>query len=112
MWRNVVPTFIYRALNHMPLVLDNAGRATRDFIHVTDIVDGLERCALLGEPGGVYNLASGVETSIKDLAETISTIVGPWPMLAWAVISVAAAWFLQRRRPVVAPEPGEPPEPA
>lgn len=70
-WRNVVPTFVYRALKGMPLRLDNAGQASRDFIFVDDIVEGLLRCGSLGAPGDVYNLASGAETSIRELAETI-----------------------------------------
>jgi UDP-glucose 4-epimerase len=71
-WRNVTPTFVYRALKGMPLELDNEGLATRDFIYVGDIVDGLLRSATAGAPGDVYNLASGVETSIRELAETIN----------------------------------------
>ena len=73
-WRNVTPTFIYRALKGLPLVLDNGGIASRDFIYVDDIVRGLIACAERGEPGGVYNLASGVETSILSLAELINEI--------------------------------------
>ena len=75
-WRNVTPTFVYRALKGMPLELDNEGRASRDFIYVGDIVDGLLCCATRGEPGDVYNLASGVETSIRELAETINRMTG------------------------------------
>lgn len=71
-WRNVTPTFIYRAIRQWPLTLENEGIATRDFIYVDDIVEGLLLCALKGEPTGVYNLASGVETSIRELAETIN----------------------------------------
>ncbi len=75
-WRNVTPTFIYRALKGMPLVVDNAGEATRDFIYVDDIVDGLLRCAIHGQAGEVYNLASGAETSIRELAIAINRITG------------------------------------
>jgi len=71
-WRNVTPTFIYRAIKGMPLILENEGRSSRDFIHVDDIVRGLAMCATRGDAGGVYNLASGVETTIRDLAETIN----------------------------------------
>lgn len=73
-WRNVTPAFVYRALKGMPLQLENEGRATRDFIYVGDIVHGLLRCATDGAPGDVYNLASGVETSIRELAETINRL--------------------------------------
>jgi UDP-glucose 4-epimerase len=74
-WRNVTPTFIWKALNDISLSLDNAGETTRDFIYVEDIVDGLILCALNGKPGGVYNLASGIETKIRTLAETIINIL-------------------------------------
>ena len=75
-WRNVVPTFVYRALHGLPLEIDNGGIASRDFIYVEDIVEGLMACALRGEPGDVYNLASGEETTIKQLAERINELAG------------------------------------
>jgi UDP-glucose 4-epimerase len=75
-WRNVAPTFVYRALKNLPLELENEGLATRDFIYVGDIVAGLLLCATRGEPGGVYNLASGEETSIRELAERINALCG------------------------------------
>ena len=80
-WRNVTPTFIYRALKHMPLTVENEGIATRDFIYVEDIVRGLILCATNGKPGDVYNLASGRETSIRELAETINRLAeNPTPV--------------------------------
>lgn len=70
-WRNVVPTFIWRALNNDPLILDYEGRSSRDFIYVSDVVEGLLACALRGVPGQAYNLASGTELSIGKLAQLI-----------------------------------------
>jgi UDP-glucose 4-epimerase len=75
--RNVTPTFVYRALHAMPLCLENEGLSSRDFIFVEDIVTGLLLCATRGESGQVYNLASGVETSIRSLADTINRYVDP-----------------------------------
>lgn len=75
-WRNVTPTFIWKALHQEALPLDNGGNASRDFIFVEDIVEGLMACALRGTPGEAYNLASGVETSIRELAETINRLTG------------------------------------
>lgn len=75
-WRNVTPTFIFKALNNLPLPLENNGIATRDFIYVDDIAEGLMACALRGKAGGVYNIASGVETSIRELAEMINETTG------------------------------------
>jgi UDP-glucose 4-epimerase len=70
-WRNVTPTFVYRAIKGLPLVLENGGIASRDFIYVGDVVQGLIACADRGTPGDVYNLASGEEISIRRLAEVI-----------------------------------------
>lgn len=73
-WRNVTPTFIWKALHGEALQLDNGGEVSRDFIFVEDLARGLIACALRGEAGEAYNLASGVETSIKDLAEIVNEV--------------------------------------
>jgi nucleoside-diphosphate-sugar epimerase len=75
-WRNVTPTFVYKALKGQALPLEGGGTATRDFVYVEDICRGLICCAILGKPGDVYNLASGVETSILELATLINRITG------------------------------------
>jgi nucleoside-diphosphate-sugar epimerase len=73
-WRNVIPTFVFRAIKKMPLMVENEGKATRDFVYVDDIVRGLILCATRGVPGEVYNLASGLETSIFDLAKLVNRL--------------------------------------
>jgi UDP-glucose 4-epimerase len=73
-WRNVTPTFIYKALKHEAMPVENGGIATRDLIFVEDMAQGLQACALRGRAGEVYNSGSGVETSIRELAEAINEI--------------------------------------
>ncbi len=73
-WRNVTPAFIWKALHGAALPVENGGIATRDFIYVDDIVEGLVACAIKGRPGEVYNLASGIETSIEELAGLINEL--------------------------------------
>jgi nucleoside-diphosphate-sugar epimerase len=75
-WRNVTPTFIWRSLQGEALPLDNAGQVSRDFIFVEDMARGLMACALKGEAGGVYNLATGKATTIRDLATIINEYTG------------------------------------
>jgi len=75
-WRNVTPTFIWRSLNGEALPLDNGGNASRDFIFVEDMARGLMACALRGAVGEVYNLATGRETSILELATLINEYTG------------------------------------
>ena len=71
-WRNVTPSFIWKALHGDALPLENGGMTSRDFVYVEDLVDGLQRAALRGVPGEVYNLASGVETGLV-ISPTSST---------------------------------------
>jgi nucleoside-diphosphate-sugar epimerase len=76
-WRNVVPAFVYRALKGLPLTVHGDGSATRDFVFVEDVVEGLVRCATAdGAEGEAFNLASGVETSVRELAETVIELAG------------------------------------
>jgi UDP-glucose 4-epimerase len=80
-WRNVVSTFVYRAIKKLPLRVDNGGGASRDFIFARDIARGLMHCAAHGAAGEVYNLASGEETSILDLAKSVNQLTNnPAPL--------------------------------
>jgi len=75
-WRNVTPTFVWRSLSCEALPLDNGGNTSRDFIFVEDMARGLMACALKGETGEVYNLATGKETTILQLATLINEFTG------------------------------------
>jgi len=75
-WRNVTPTFVWKALHKEALPVENGGIASRDFIFVEDMARGLMACGLRGEPGEIYNLASGVETTIRELAERVNALAG------------------------------------
>lgn len=75
-WRNVTPTFIWKSLHGEPLPVENGGIASRDFIFVEDMARGLMACALKGEPGEIYNLGSGAEITIRELAERINAATG------------------------------------
>ncbi len=80
-WRNVIPSFVYRALKRMPLKVENGGIASRDFIFAKDIARGLVCCAIHGGVGECYNLASGDETTILELANAINDIAkNPTPI--------------------------------
>jgi nucleoside-diphosphate-sugar epimerase len=76
-YRNVIPNFTYWALKGMPLPITGNPDATRDFTFVGDLVDGILRAGY--EPtaaGGEFNLASGRETRIGDLAEKVNRVTG------------------------------------
>lgn len=74
-YRNVIPNFIYWALQGKPLPITGTGEETRDFTYVEDIVDGLLRCGFMPQAvGEEFNLASSAETRIIDLATWINDI--------------------------------------
>jgi nucleoside-diphosphate-sugar epimerase len=75
-WRNVTPTFVFRSLMGEALPLDNGGNTSRDFIFVEDMARGLMAAGENGESGEVYNLASGRETTIGELAFMINELTG------------------------------------
>ena len=76
-YRNVIPNFIYWAMKGLPLPITGTGEETRDFTYVSDIVDGLLRAgAFESAVGQEFNLASGVETRIIDLAGWVNELTG------------------------------------
>ncbi|HYS52860.1 MAG TPA: NAD-dependent epimerase/dehydratase family protein [Thermoanaerobaculia bacterium] len=71
-YRNVIPNFIWRALHDEPLIITGTGEETRDFIYVDDLVDGLVRSAITpAAHGGAFNLGTGIQTRVIDLARMI-----------------------------------------
>ena len=76
-YRNVIPNFIYWAMNGMPLPFTGTGEETRDFTFVMDIADALLRSGYFPQAvGQEMNIASGVETNILQMAERINELVG------------------------------------
>lgn len=76
-YRNVIPNFMYWAMQGRPLPITGNGEETRDFTFVGDIVDGLLRGGQLAAAvGQEFNLASGSETKIRDLAAMVNELTG------------------------------------
>ena len=76
-YRNVIPNFIYWAMNGQPLPITGSGEETRDFTFVGDITDGLLRTGYMESAvGQEFNLASGSETKIIDVANMINAATG------------------------------------
>lgn len=76
-YRNVIPNFIYWAMQGKPLPITGTGEETRDFTYISDLIDGLLRAGSMEKAiGKEFNLASGKETKIVDLANMINSIVG------------------------------------
>jgi len=70
---NAIPTFINQALNNKPITIHGDGTQTSDFVCIDDIVQGT-LLAWESDKPGVYNIGSGQETSVRELAHRIIDI--------------------------------------
>jgi len=75
-YAGVITKFMEKIHSNQPLTIFGNGENTRDFIHIDDLVDGIVKSIsnIDGKKGNVYNLASGVSTSVKELAELMILI--------------------------------------
>ena len=77
---NVIPLFIRRLRAGEELVLYGDGSQTRDFVFCEDLARGLVAAATTPGVGGqIFQLASGVETSLARLIELIGETAGETP---------------------------------
>lgn len=78
---SVINRFFDRIYEDRPLEIFGDGLQTRDFVHACDVAQGLEK-ALRQPPdndavwGQIFQIATGVETTIRDLAESILRLKG------------------------------------
>lgn len=70
-----IPIFMSRAQAGKELVIYGDGEQTRDFVHVSDVVQANVAAMEHGD-GGVFNVATGHSVSINQLARTVLDITG------------------------------------
>lgn len=76
-YRNVIPNFIYWAMQGRSLPITGTGEETRDFTYVLDLVQGLVKAGHAEAAVGTeFNLAAGREISIRDLASMVNEATG------------------------------------
>lgn len=72
----VLGKFVHNALVGKPLTIIGDGEQTRDYTFITDAVQATILSAVHPKAlGDVFNVGTNVETSVNDLAKTISDIV-------------------------------------
>ncbi|MEK9177368.1 MAG: NAD-dependent epimerase/dehydratase family protein [Patescibacteria group bacterium] len=71
----VIPAFISRMKRGEAPVIFGDGAATRDFTYVGDVVNAILLSLVAPDVGGgVFNIASGIETSVTDLARSLAAL--------------------------------------
>ena len=69
---HVVPAFVIRALTSTgPFKVRGSPLASRDFIYIDDVCEVFRRSLVWRGRSAAYNLSSGTNTSIQQLAETV-----------------------------------------
>jgi GDP-L-fucose synthase len=81
---HVIPALIRKMVEgEDEVVLWGDGSPTREFLYVEDCADGLVRAAELYDGPEPVNLGTGVETSIRDLAELVADLTGFAGEIRW-----------------------------
>lgn len=73
---NVIPIFVFNALQGRPITIFGDGMQTRDFVNVADVVQANIKAALAPGVTGAFNIASASQTRILDLASAIKDELG------------------------------------
>jgi UDP-glucose 4-epimerase len=73
----VIPKFLLRAMCGRPLVVFGDGEQTRDFMFVGDAARGIIEVGLADSAiGETFNLGTGVETTVNQLAKEVAVVLG------------------------------------
>ena len=71
-YAGVIVQFKEKINNNSPLTIYGDGSAVRDFVHVDDVTDAI--ILSITHKNSTYNIASGTNTSISDLAKMMITL--------------------------------------
>ena len=84
-YSGVISIFCDRLARGAPILIHGDGTQTRDFVYVQDVVEALLRALDRGSAApAVFNVCSGVPTSVMDLARTAADLSGTTPELSFA----------------------------
>jgi UDP-glucose 4-epimerase len=74
-YSGVTTQFINRLAKNLPLAIFGDGEQSRDFVHVQDVVEAnMLALRIKGVEGETFNIATGVATTINQLASTLLEI--------------------------------------
>ncbi|MCX6815391.1 MAG: GDP-L-fucose synthase [Candidatus Aenigmarchaeota archaeon] len=87
-YSHVIPGLIRRfyeaKMNDLPeVVVWGSGTPTRDFVYVEDVAEAIIKATETYDGNELINISSGTETSIRELVETISNLIGYGGKIVW-----------------------------
>ncbi len=72
----LIPLFITNLLENKPIPVYGTGGNVRDWLHVDDHCQGIEKVLKLGKAGEIYNIGGGKELANIDITQLILTEMG------------------------------------
>lgn len=82
----VIPYFIKQTVQNSTLVINGDGHQTRDYVYIDDVVNGLKAVINAKDVNQeTINIGSGRETSVRELANIITEIIGKQPEVIYNV---------------------------
>jgi dTDP-glucose 4,6-dehydratase len=72
----VIPLFTTNALDDEPLPMYASTQNKREWLHVLDHCAAIDLVLAAGAPGETYNVGSGVEATIEDIADRVLELAG------------------------------------
>ncbi|MDQ2984576.1 MAG: dTDP-glucose 4,6-dehydratase [Actinomycetota bacterium] len=72
----VIPLFVTNAIDELPLPLYASTKNRREWLHVDDHCRAIELVLRDGREGETYNVGSGVEKSVEEIADLVLELTG------------------------------------
>ncbi len=74
--QGAVNVFLHRALLDQPIEIWGDGNTTRDYLHISDVVEAFARAVQYNGQSSVFNISSGTGTTLKDLLAVMEEVLG------------------------------------
>jgi dTDP-glucose 4,6-dehydratase len=72
----VIPLFTTNAIDDEPLPMYASTQNKREWLHVLDHCEAIDLVLHAGRPGETYNVGSGIEATIEDIADRVLELTG------------------------------------
>ena len=77
--QGAVPVFLYRLRTGQPVTIWGDGSVVRDYLYISDLVEALKLAAETDTKKKVFNVGSGLGTTLNELVAIIAEVTGERP---------------------------------
>jgi UDP-glucose 4-epimerase len=75
--QGVIPVFLHKAIHGEVIEVWGDGEIVRDYIHIKDVIRVLTQAITIDTPESIYNLGSGIGTSLNEILALIKNDLEP-----------------------------------